>query len=131
MNKWAPAAAPIIVRRERFRLPTDRDWGQNGGSARVGREQDKSQNVTPSLGSHATGSMLPIMRRPPMTRSPWPDRAERPLLAPRPGLTCLGPRNVGRYRNPRWAGLDGDLGRPEAVTAARPIHCPGRVRARW
>ena len=36
------------------------------------------------------------VRRPPMARSLWPGRAERPPLAPRPGLPAVGPRDFGR-----------------------------------
>src|SRR5215831_18571869 len=50
------------------------------------------------------------MRRPPMARSPWPSRAERPLLAPRPGRTYPGHMTSAVPGTGR-TGLDGLLDR--------------------
>src|SRR5438045_2519610 len=54
-----------------------------------------------------------------MARSPWPGRAGRPLLAPRPGLTCPGPAYLPAAGAPRRAALTMILAEPEAVAAAR------------
>jgi hypothetical protein len=94
-GSWTAAGHPATRRRgaEPDPVPPGRGRDQPTWACRSGVMVwgiTESQQPACTDASRFPSDRSPTMGRPPMARSSWLGRAERPLLAPRFGLTCLG-----------------------------------------